>query len=245
MHVENYLVLPLMEVFWIGYDEAQPVLDVTTQLNRRNENSKVSQNFSTNGRMLQYRRINPFFFTDTFYVTVKAKSARGNKCMQLFVSDKGYVFVLHMEEKSEFSKALKMSIKEVSVPLYLITDSAQVQKSKEVVIFCHKIGATLQIPEESTQWADRAELYIELLKEGVWKEIHESHSLLVLWVYAAELKDQMFNMTENDLFQLQGQNPHMATFGTECDISNVCQYKLYEWVIFVMVVRNFHSCWRS
>ena len=39
-------------------------------------------------------------------------------------------------------------------------------------------------------------------------------------------------MTATNLFQLQGQNPHMTTFGTEGDISNIYQYKWYEWVYF-------------
>ena len=39
-------------------------------------------------------------------------------------------------------------------------------------------------------------------------------------------------MTANDLFQLQGQTPHCATFGEEGDISNICQFGWYEWVYF-------------
>ena len=137
-----------------------------------------------------------------------------------------------MKKESEFPMALNIFAKEVGVPNYLIADSAQAQKSKEVVTFCHKIGTTLQILEESTQWADRAELYIGLLKEGVWKDIRESHLSLALWDHTAELKARMFNMTDKSLFQLQGQNSHMAAFGTEGDISNIYQYKRYEWMYF-------------
>ena len=64
------------------------------------------------------------------------------------------------------------------------------------------------------------------------KDILEIHSPLVLWDYSAELKDRMCNTTANNLFQLQGQNLHMVTFGTEGDISAICQYKWYEWVYF-------------
>ena len=39
-------------------------------------------------------------------------------------------------------------------------------------------------------------------------------------------------MTAKDLFQLQGQTPHFATFGEEGDISNICQFGWYEWVYF-------------
>ena len=37
------------------------------------------------------------------------------------------------------------------------------------------------------------------------------------------------NLTARPLFQLQGQNPHFATFGEEGDISNICKFKWYSW----------------
>ena len=51
----------------------------------------------------------------------------------------------------------------------------------------------------------------------------------------------MFNLTAKNLFQLQESTPHMATFGTQGDISNVCQYKWYEWIYFRNVSTNFPS----
>ena len=40
-------------------------------------------------------------------MTGKAKSKRGHKHMQLFVLDKGFVYVVPMKEKSEVTKAPK------------------------------------------------------------------------------------------------------------------------------------------
>ena len=79
----------------------------TTQLNRQEANSTLSRNFRTNDRMLRYRRIKSYFFTDTFFVTNKAASSRGYTCMKIFVSDKGYVFIAAMKSVSECPKALK------------------------------------------------------------------------------------------------------------------------------------------
>jgi hypothetical protein len=39
--------------------------------------------------------------------------------------------------------------------------------SKEVKAFCNKIGSTLRALEEGTPWANKAEIYIGLLKETV------------------------------------------------------------------------------
>ena len=53
------------------------------------------------------------FFTDTFFVTNKAASSRGYTFMQIFVSDKGCVFIAAMKSVNEFTKSLKMFAKEV------------------------------------------------------------------------------------------------------------------------------------
>ena len=52
--------------------------------------------------------------------------------MQIFVSDKGYVFIAAMKSVSKFSKALKMFAKEAGVPEAIISESHKYHKSKEV-----------------------------------------------------------------------------------------------------------------
>ena len=81
-----------------------------------------SRRYSTNDRMLRYKRIHSQFYTDTFFATKNAKSARGYTCAQVFISDKGFVFVYLMRSKSEFSIALKLFAKEVGVSSQLILD---------------------------------------------------------------------------------------------------------------------------
>ena len=98
--------------------------------------------------------------------------------------------------------------------------------------FCNKIGTTLKLLEQGTQWANRAELYVGLVKEALRKDIRLSHSPLVLWEYTEEHRTDIMSLTERDLFLLQGRNPHTSTFGEEVDISHLCQFSWYEWVYF-------------
>ena len=117
--------------------------------------------------MLRYKRINSVFFTDTTFVQSKAKSLRQNTCCQVFVSDKGYVAVYPMRSQSEFQTALHWFCKQIGVPVDLIVDGHKAQKSNAVRRFCNQVGTTLKILEIGTPWANRAELYIGLLKEAV------------------------------------------------------------------------------
>ena len=222
----------LSKVWMIDIETARRTLDVTTQLRRQDGYSKLSRNLNTNDRMLRYRRINTHFFTDTFFVTKKAKSTRGHTCMQLFVSDKGFVHVIPMKSKAEFPSAFRSFAKEIGVPHALIVDPAAEQTSKTVKKFCHEVGTTLRILEEHTQWANRAELYIGLFKEAIRKDMKASNSPLVLWDYCAERRSLIHNLTAKSSFQLDGSNPHTATLGEEGDISNLCTFSWYEWCYF-------------
>ena len=47
-----------------------------------------------------------------------------------------------------------------------------------------------------------------------------------------ERRARINNLTANNLFQLHGTNAHTALTGEEGDISNLCQYKCYDWCYF-------------
>ena len=205
---------------------------MTSQLKKQDGQTNLSRNFSTNDRMLRYRRINDYFFSDTFFVMSKAKSTRGNTCMQIFISDKGFVHVVPMRSKGDFLKALKSFAKEIGVPEALIVDPSGEQTSNNVKQFCHQVSTTLRMLEEGTQWANCAELYIGLLKESIRKDLRESDAPLVLWDYCAERRARIHNLTAKDLFQLNGQNPHSITLGEEGNISNLCVFGWYEWCYY-------------
>ena len=92
------------------------------------------------------------FYTYTFFAENDAKSTRGYTCMQIFVSDKGYVAVYPMKSKSEFKDCLHMFCKEIGVPETLFLDKSGEQTSNAVKHFSNQIGLKLRILEESTQW---------------------------------------------------------------------------------------------
>ena len=120
----------LQKIWIIDSDTSKRTINTTTQLKRQDINFNLSRNFGTNDKMLRYRRIKSFFFTDNFFVTKKAASSRGYPCMQIFVSNMGYVNITSMKSVSEFSKALKLFAKEVGVPESIIADSHKCNKSK-------------------------------------------------------------------------------------------------------------------
>ena len=86
----------LSKLWMISENQAQGAINFNTQLCKQPAENLLSRNFSTNDRMLRYRRINSVFFTGALVAT-SCKSTRGNKYAQIFVSDKGYIAIYPMK----------------------------------------------------------------------------------------------------------------------------------------------------
>ena len=111
----------LYKTWRIDIETTRRTTEVTTQL-RQQDTGSLSREFLTNDRMLRYKQINCAFFTDAYFVNGKAKFTRGKNMMQLFVSDKSFVYVVPMKSRGDLHLALKMFAKEIGVTLSLILD---------------------------------------------------------------------------------------------------------------------------
>ena len=223
----------LSKVWRISHDDAKRTIQATSQHSARPTDPTLTQNYGTNDRMLRYRRIHEYFYMDTFFATKHGgKSSRGNMCCQLFVTDKGFIYVVPMKRKSEVMSAVKQFAKEIGAPDAIIRDMAQEQVSSDLRMFLNDIGTTLRALEEGTPWANKAELYIKLMKEAVRKDMRESHSPLPFWDYCLERRVRIYNLTARDYHKVRGSNPYTLTLGEEGDISNLCQFQWYQWCYF-------------
>ena len=223
----------LAKVFKIDVPTAKKTLQVTSQRCKRVKDPSLSRRFSSNDRMLRYKHINEFFYMDTFFATGKAgKTTRGNSCMQIFVTDKGFVWVCPLRKESDIHLAVKLFFKTIGVPDAIICDNAKAQVQGETEKLCRLAGTVIRQIEPHTQWSNRAELYVGLFKNGVRNTMKETNCPMVLWDYCAEHKAKVNNVTAKDLFQLNGQTPHYTVTGEEGDISNLCQFAFYDWCYF-------------
>ena len=89
-----------------------------------------------------------------------------------------------MKSQTEFQTAFHWFCKQIGVLIDLIVDGHKSQTSPQVRRFCNQVGTTLKILEVNTPWANRAELYIGMLKEAVCKNMRASNSPMCLWDYA-------------------------------------------------------------
>ena len=176
----------LSKLWGIDVETARKTIDITSQHCKHDHPDHLRRQYSMNDRMLRYKRINTHFFMDTFFVTGKAISQRGHKCMQLFVSNKGFVYVVPMKDRNEIPKALKEFAKEIGFLVALIFDMSGEQTSNKMKKIAGDMDLTLKMLKRSTQYANLAELYIGLMKETVRKDMEDSNSPLEFWDYCAK-----------------------------------------------------------
>ena len=224
----------LSKVWKIDLQTAQRTLDATTQRQVHQDTPHLARNFDTGDRMLRYRRIHQYFFMDTFFASKKrGMSSRKNTCCQLFVTDKGFVYVVPMQSKKNVLSAVKQFAKEIGAPDAVIADAAGEQTSQDLKKFLKSIGTSLRILEKGTPWANKAELYIGLLKAAVRRDMASSNCPLAFWDYCVERRARINNLTARDIFKLHGQVPQTTVTGETGDISNVWKFGWYEWCYFL------------
>ena len=124
----------ISKIWIIDLDSAKRTLEVTSQNSRRSNNPNLSSNYETNDLMLRYKVIKENLFTETFFSTkTAAKSSQGNTCCQLFVTDKGFVYVVPVKSKSEFIQAVKKFAKEIGPPNAIISDAPGEKTPKALI----------------------------------------------------------------------------------------------------------------
>jgi hypothetical protein len=137
-----------------------------------------------------------------------------------------------MKDQRSYFAALRVFAKEVGAPEVLVCNLHPTQKKRKVKDFCFQIGTILCVLEAETQWVNRAESYVGLLKEATRKDMRATGSPIVLWDYCMKGCALIFQATAKKLFQLNGTNPYTAMIGTEADISHLCIFGWYKWVCY-------------
>ena len=177
---------------------------------------------------------------DTFFATKKrGKSSCGNTCCQMFVTDKGFVYVVLMRNKKDVILAVKQLAKEIGTSDAIVCDGAGEQTSLNFKRFLNSIGTTLHVLEEGTPWSNRAKLYIKLMKAAVCKDMQSSNCPFVFWDYCMQRHAQINNLTAKSSFQLHVQVPETTVTGEQGHISNLCTFDWYQWCYCVSKTASF------
>ena len=221
----------LAKRWMIPLDRARNTILKTTQRGVRTVlHPNRSTRFPTNDRMLRYPRVPHPLFTDTLFAGTVSK--RGNKCSQIFGTSFGWARAYPMQAKSQAPEALRLLFRHVGVPPRIIADHSKEQHSKEFLKVCREADCHKQRLEPYSQWGNAAEINVRELKRASARKMMSTNSPKKLWDHSLELEAIVRSHTAHDHFGLDGEVPETLMTGRPGDISHICEYSWYQWVMY-------------
>ena len=225
---------PTLAKRWnIPLDKAASTVRRTTQRGVRDVSNPMKRvRYPTNDRMLRYNRLPHDLFSDTMFAGTP--SSRKNMCAQVFCTSYGWCRAYPMKSKGEAHKALSKVFKQVGVPTNLITDNAwEVTKQAKFTQKCKDAVCHQRTSEPHSQWQDLAEGCIRELKRKTSRDMIGQGSPKPLWDYCLELQSRIRSHSALTIYDLDGLVPETKLMGSTADISNLCEFGWYQWVLFV------------
>ena len=108
-----------------------------------------------------------------FFVTNRSgKYSISNTCCQLFITDKGYVYVIPMKSKIEVLQGVNQFAKDIGSPETIICNISEEHISKLISKLFNGIGTTVQVLKERTLWGGEPS-YIYLINKGICPKRYE------------------------------------------------------------------------
>jgi hypothetical protein len=86
--------------------------------------------------------------------------------------------------------------------------------------------------EPYSPWQNAAEGCIRELKRGVSRKMMKTGSPKVLWDHCIELEALIRSNTSNDIYMTSGEVLETIMTGSTADISHICEFAWYDWVMF-------------
>ena len=186
--------------------------------------------FSTNDRMLRYRRMPDPVFTDT--LKAGTVSERGNKYAQVYCTSYGWSRAHPMKTKGEAHETLSLVFSRDGVPPKIVMDNAREQIHGEFRRKAKEADCAVVSTEPYSPWSNLAEGCVRETKKGSSRKMIRKGSPKPLWDHCLELEALIRSKTSHNIYELMGEVPETRMTGQTADISNICEYEWYDWVMF-------------
>ena len=134
----------LSKIWKISQETTQCIINNTPQRYFRQIDPKMKLNYKINDRTLRHKRLDQYFYKDTFCVTKanSMKSMRESTCCHLFVTETGCAYFCPLENQSDALLSIKLFAKDIASPESLNVKSmlffvarARVSKNPKLHLF--------------------------------------------------------------------------------------------------------------
>jgi hypothetical protein len=144
-----------------------------------------------------------------------------------------------MTRKGEAHETLSLLFHCDGVPPTMVFDDSKEQCKGDFKRKLHKADCHARQTEPYSPWQQAAEGCICELKQGVSRKMIKTGSPRVLWDHCIELEALIHSSTSNTGYMTNGEVPETIMTGSTADISHICEFSWYDWVMFRDNVRKF------
>jgi len=96
----------------------------------------------------------------------------------------------------------------------------------------HEADCHLRQTKPYSPWQQATEGCIRELKRGVSRKMIKTGSPRTLWDHCIELEALIRSSTCNDIYMTNSEVPETIMTGSTADISHICEFGWYDWVMF-------------
>jgi hypothetical protein len=114
----------------------------------------------------------------------------------------------------------------------LISDNAKELTQGEFAKKARQAQCPIDLTDTYSPWQNRAESEIRELKKFSGRWMVKKKSPKVLWDFCLTLASLVRSNIAHNIYQLKGQVPETLMTGETSDISHICEFEWYEWVMY-------------
>jgi hypothetical protein len=159
-------------------------------------------------------------------------SRSGNKCAQVYATSFGWARAHPMTRKGEAHETLSLLFHRDGVPPTMVLDGLKEQTKGDFKRKLHEADCHARQTEPYSPWQQAAEGCIRELKRGESCKMIKTGSLKGLWDHCIELEVLICSSTSNNVYMTNGEVPETIMTGSTADISHICEFDWYDWVMF-------------
>jgi hypothetical protein len=137
-----------------------------------------------------------------------------------------------MTRKGEAHETLSLLFHCDGVPPTMVFNGSKEQCQQDFKRKLCKADCHARQTEPYSPWQQAAEGCIHELKRGVSHKMIKTGSPRVLWDHCIELEPSIRSSTSNNIYMTNGKVSETIMTGSTADISHICEFSCYDWVMF-------------
>jgi hypothetical protein len=137
-----------------------------------------------------------------------------------------------MTRKGEAHETLSLLFHRDGVPPTMVLGGSKEQCHGDFKRKLREADCHLRQTKPYSPWQQATEGCIRELKRGVTRKMIKTGSPRTLWDHCIELEALIRSSTSNVIYMTNGKVPETIMTGSTADISHICEFGWYDWVMF-------------